>query len=1044
MKKIFFVVATLVATCTFIAAQEVKVPTIAQKRAEFERMQVIDPKTGDIPTERLQKAYEMANESSQSAVLAKQSMSITDCSNPNWIEIGPDNGPNNIGWGGRVRSVCVLPSNTANKQAFIGGVTGGLWKTTNINMANPRWEKVNDYFQNLSVSTVAYAPNSLVNGVPNTLYFGTGENWENHAVVPDPFEYSDYNKGSGIWKSTNGGVTWALLASTQNNVNFVYTQKIVVTSTGVVYAGTYTGLYKSIDAGVTWTVDNGQANVPVGVTEVSDIELANNGDIYLSLGIGRHGGIWRKNTGSNVWTKVGGNGVNGLPAIAFRRTELAIAPNNPNVVCALLQKAKSQPEDVADDQVRLYRTENNGALWREIPLHGAPTNHQFNGEITLVETDQGGYSVALAIAPDDDKKLYFGNGSLYSGVVGAVAGNSFNVAWSEITSRSGSVDYHDAAGNVIASFAIGKMHPDVHQILFQPGSNTNVYIANDGGVYRTALIAGADPIAISPINNNLRILQYYTCAMSPAANTFDWLGGTQDNESHQFSNAACLSTALMAAPTGDGAFCFINPNNPNQRMVSSYFNDYYRSIDGGLNYTNDAVFAPVNDTYDETGKFINPTDWAVLPNGNVNMFSATNLGNIYRWGNIFGAVPTKTNIPSNKIIGIPSVIKVSPNNPNTIYIGIPYYKAEAAIPPNIPAKPATNAKIIKVTNANGINGNPIFTDITTVPLPDNAYISCIEIKKKAIIPPTTDDEIVITYSNYGTGSVFYTNTAANALPNWIPLDAIAGTLPDMPVRWAVFAPTDAVANPYLHKILLATEVGVWGTTNINTANGPATVWQSINNGALPNVRTQMLRIRESDNMVLAATHGRGMWRSDMYSPIKVNFSANTPNPNPNNNCPTVNFISCTTGAVSYAWDLQNDGITDSNLPSLATNCYYRQQKLTINGNACVVKENLTSGYFCANACIYVNPVDQRPVSTTNTDLPESVILIYPNPNTGIFTIQSTQKIQNVWVTDIAGRVILDIKNPENTVNLSDYPAGVYICTIMTENGVRSAHKIIKE
>jgi trimeric autotransporter adhesin len=788
--------------------------------------------------------------------------------------------------------------------------------------------------------------------------------------------------------------------------------------------------------------------VPSGVTEVSDIELGSNGDIYLSLGIGRHGGIWRKNALTGSWTKVGGNGLNGLPATAFRRIELATAPNNANVTYALLQNQYSAVDSI-NGKVRLFRSENitavAGVVWREIPLEGKSTIQDANN---IIYTGQGDYSIALAVAPDDDKTIYFGNIEFYRGTVGALVGSQYVISWNEIANRFGLINH----GTI---FTVGTMHPDIHQIIFQPGSSTNVYIVNDGGVYRTEFIAGANPIIVYPINNNLRILQYYTCAMSAGANTFDLLGGTQDNDSHQFSDAACLTNASRAYPTGDGGFCFINPTNSSERMVSSYFNDYYRSTNGGASYTNDGVFAKPASGYDKTGRFINPTDWAVITNNavptvtTVNMFSASNLYStstteyqIYRWNNIFSAGATKTILHNTIMNGAASVIKVSPNNPNTVYVGIPGYPANP-----VTGTVAKNARIIRITNANNsitdpiIANRPKYTNITSITIAQEAFMSCIEIRKNGT---NTDDEIIITYSNFGVGSVFYTNTGTNALPDWIPIDntSNAGTLPDMPIRWAIFPPTDEVlANTYHHKILLATEVGVWGTMNINGLN---TVWQSINNGALPNVRTQMLRIRESDNMVLAATHGRGMWRSDMYSPIKVNFATNVPNPNPNNNCPVINFISCTTGAVSYAWDLQNDGITDSNLPSLATNCYYRQQKLTINGNACVVKENLTSGYFCANACIYVNPVDQRPVSTANTDLSESVILIYPNPNTGIFTIQSTQKIQNVWITDIAGRVILDIKNPENTVNLSDYPAGVYICTIMTENGVRSAHKIIKE
>jgi hypothetical protein len=76
--------------------------------------------------------------------------------------------------------------------------------------------------------------------------------------------------------------------------------------------------------------------------------------------------------------------------------------------------------------------------------------------------------------------------------------------------------------------------------------------------------------------------------------------------------------------------------------------------------------------------------------------------------------------------------------------------------------------------------------------------------------------------------------------------SIEGNLPDMPVRWALFNPSNSA------QAMLATEVGVWSTDLIN---GAATVWGPSTNG-LANVRTDMLQVRTSDNLVIAATHGR--------------------------------------------------------------------------------------------------------------------------------------------------------------------------------------------
>ena len=72
----------------------------------------------------------------------------------------------------------------------------------------------------------------------------------------------------------------------------------------------------------------------------------------------------------------------------------------------------------------------------------------------------------------------------------------------------------------------------------------------------------------------------------------------------------------------------------------------------------------------------------------------------------------------------------------------------------------------------------------------------------------------------------------------------------MPVRWALFNPGNS------NEVILATEVGVWSTTQLETQALP--IWSPSNSG-LANVRVDMLQIRSSDNAVIAATHGRGLF-----------------------------------------------------------------------------------------------------------------------------------------------------------------------------------------
>ncbi|NDK18984.1 MAG: T9SS type A sorting domain-containing protein, partial [Zetaproteobacteria bacterium] len=121
-------------------------------------------------------------------------------------------------------------------------------------------------------------------------------------------------------------------------------------------------------------------------------------------------------------------------------------------------------------------------------------------------------------------------------------------------------------------------------------------------------------------------------------------------------------------------------------------------------------------------------------------------------------------------------------------------------------------------------------------------VSCIEVG-------ASDDELLVTASNYGVVSVFYTNDGG---ATWTEKE---GDLPDMPVRWALFNPLNR------NEVLLATEVGVWKTLNIS-ASTPA--WEKANTG-MGNVRVDMLQYRALDNTIVAATHGRGLFTSTNFT-----------------------------------------------------------------------------------------------------------------------------------------------------------------------------------
>ena len=108
-----------------------------------------------------------------------------DAVNNPWVERGPDN------VGGRTRALLFDPNDPTQETVYAGGVSGGLWKNTNISDINSVWSYVG-ISENLSVSSIAVDPNNT-----NIWYVGTGESYTGADAV-----------GNGLWKTTDGGATW--------------------------------------------------------------------------------------------------------------------------------------------------------------------------------------------------------------------------------------------------------------------------------------------------------------------------------------------------------------------------------------------------------------------------------------------------------------------------------------------------------------------------------------------------------------------------------------------------------------------------------------------------------------------------------------------------------------------------------------------------------------------------------------------------------------------------------------------------------------------
>jgi PKD repeat protein len=698
----------------------------------FERTK--DPALGYPPTERLAAAIDYAQRLQQE--MARGEKFFNDLPDAFWRERGPDN------YAGRTRAILIDLNDPTRRTIWAGSVSGGLWKCSNITADPPVWEIASDYLENMAVGALAQDPRN-----PQIIYMGTGEGFNNLDAV----------RGRGIYRSSNGGETWEVLASTLIS-NFRYTRDLLVhPQTGDVYAATNQGLMRSSNGGESWTrvlgISAGLAN-----NEMYDIQYVASADRLFASNANA---VWRSTSGDpGSWQNIA-TAATGFPQ-GLARVEMTVSPTNANIIYII--------GNVDGGASNVFSTNNGGTTWTQ---RARPNNNNGN-EFT---NGQAWYDLEIAVDP-------FNPNHVIAGGVGIMRSLNGGASW---------------------SFFANNMHVDQHKVLFDPAQEGVIYFGNDGGIYRSVNGSASN---VPSRKRNFNVTQFYACAFHPAAGSNYMLGGTQDNNSIQM-NASGISSGRTVRG-GDGMFCHIDQENPNIQMVSSQFGNYSLSTDGGQTFSGaanlDGRFIAVSD-YDNVSKIL---------------YSQTNAagGDYYRWNVLSGS--TELVDIQSFAVNISS-ITVDPNTPNRVYFGS-----------------FSNGRIFRVDNA---HEGAVVTGVALSPLPGTVASLDIEVGNP--------EHMLATVSNYGVPSVF---ESFNGGQNWVNIE---GNLPDMPVRWGVFNPSDS------RQAMIATEAGVWISEALDGAN---TLWLPPLPGiGIPLVRTDMIKVRRADRVVLAATHGRGLYTSEVFA-----------------------------------------------------------------------------------------------------------------------------------------------------------------------------------
>jgi len=753
-----------------------------------------------------------------------------------WRNVGPANTM------GRISDVTGIPS--PSKTFFAAAAGGGIWKSINNGVT---WRPVFDNQRVISMGMLAIAPSDTMQ-----VWAGTGEPNSRNTISP----------GGGVYKSTDGGITWKLmgLEKTQaigrivvhpTNPNIVY-----VAALGAPWsANPERGLYKTEDGGQTWQLVKfvsdkaGVVDVALDPSNPNVVWAASwqrvRGPYFLNSG-GPGSALWKSTDAGKTWTEVKGGG---FPETTKGRISIAISLSNPRVMYTMVEADtlpnpkpdKAKPK--AKSPSGLYRSADGGATWTR----------------TNESNTRPFYYSQVRVHPKNPDRVY----------------------WS-----STPVLVSNDGGKTPMNATVG-IHVDHHAMWIDPVDPERMIVGDDGGVAISFDQGGSYVFA-----NTFAIGQLYNLSYDFQV-PYRVCGGLQDNGSwcgpSRRRSGPITNSMWFQVGGGDGFVTQQDPVDPNIIYAESQGGAISR-----LNYaTGQSTFLikpqyrPRYDMYEDS-VLIERSD-TTAPQTAAQKRRIADIRTRQRSDSAALDLRFNWNTP----------YFISPHNPQTIYIGgnrvlKSTKRGDDPFPISPDLSTADTMKIRVSTRTTGgitndatgaetyctivsLNESPIRAGIlfagtddgrvwvtkndggtweeltTRFPgVPAGTYVTRIE--------PSPHDSMTffVSFDNHRNGDykpyVFMTSDFGKTFRS------IAANLPTGGPDYVHVIRQDLVNKSLL---FLGTDVGAYVSANMGQS------WQRFMTG-LPTVPVHDLRIHPRDHELIAATHGRGIWIADISALQQIN------------------------------------------------------------------------------------------------------------------------------------------------------------------------------